>query len=191
MNQSPAKPDTVQGRRDTKYKIRDTRIMKCEMCENKEAIVHLKQSSDGDIKELHLCGKCAQEKGLNIHESIPLTDFLFGMEVQQGSSSGGADKTCFNCGMSRSQFREKSRLGCAVCYETFSSDLESMLEDMQKKDSHIGKIPAGEKAAAELSALQEALNRAVVSQDFEKAAMLRDRIEELKKITTLSSLVNK
>ena len=51
---------------------------------------------------------------------------------------------------------------------------------MQKGDAHVGKVPAASIRSAELLKVQESMQEAVRAQDFETAARLRDRIQELR-----------
>ena len=154
--------------------------MLCEICQKNEASVHFKQVCNGAVREMHFCEECTTKKGFGVQSPMVLTDFLFGVEVQQEQEPGGVDKVCPNCRMRHSDFQKTSRLGCAVCYETCSSELEILLDDMQKGSQHIGKVPATEKIAAEIASVQKGLDEAVASQNFEEAAKLRDLMRDLK-----------
>lgn len=171
--------------------------MQCELCKNNEATVHFKQAHDGKVKEMYLCEECAAKNGFNVHSPMSLTDFLFGMsegsfgEVESEGSSGqevepGPDKACPNCHMRLSDFRKTSRLGCAVCYEVFSEELTPLLADVQKGSQHVGKMPVqrilrtSEKTSTGIASIQRDLDKAIASQNFEEAAILRDRIETIK-----------
>lgn len=155
--------------------------MKCEICKKNEAAVHFKQVHDGEVKEMYLCEECAAQKGFDIQSPMPLADLLFGVGVQHEIETAGGDKECPACHMRGSDFRKTSRLGCSVCYETFSDELMPFLAGMHKSCRHVGKVPAGEKVAAEITSLQKTLEEAVASQNFEEAARLRDLISELRK----------
>lgn len=154
--------------------------MKCELCKKNEATVHLKQASDGKVREVHLCEECAAEKGFDVQSPLALTDFLFGLEIQQQTEPDGIDEACPNCHMRRSDFRKTSRLGCAQCYETFSDELTPLLAEMQKGSQHVGKAPKSEKILGEIASLRRKLDEAVASQNFEEAARLRDAIRGMK-----------
>jgi protein arginine kinase activator len=149
--------------------------MKCQRCQQADATVHVKQASDGDVRELHLCAACAAHQGFQPPEQMGLPDFLFGIEVEQATETGdGEDRSCPACHMRESDFRKAQRLGCAACYEAFRSTLAEYLRDMQSGESHVGKVPVSERQRVERAALQGRLNEAVEEQDFEEAARLRD-----------------
>lgn len=154
--------------------------MNCEFCKKNEATMHFKQAYNDQVKEVHLCQECAEENGFDVQSPMSLTDFLFGLEVQEEVGPGGPDKECPNCHIHRSDFQKTSRLGCAVCYETFSGDLTPLLADMQKGTQHVGKVPASERISVGIVSIQRDLDEAVASQNFEEAARLRDAIREIK-----------
>jgi len=153
--------------------------MKCESCHKAEASVHLKQVVDGKIKEVFLCQECAARKGMKSPEE--LADFLFGLSesLSAGAESPATVKRCPGCKLSFADFESKHRLGCPQCYETFRQELIPVIEDMQRAQTHIGKVPAGERSRKQVQELKAQLLQAVKVQDFESAAELRDRIKEL------------
>jgi protein arginine kinase activator len=69
-------------------------------------------------------------------------------------------------------------LGCAVCYEKFSVHLTTALQDSQKTLVHVGKRPGRKNARRE--DLEAELQQLVRSEQYEKAAEVRDRIAKLK-----------
>jgi len=153
--------------------------MKCQICQQNEANLQVKQVISGDVREIAVCGECAAKSGVK-EASIPmLTDFLFGIGMKPQPQPVDEDKACVECHMRYSDFRKGSLLGCAACYESFESELRPLLESIHEGDRHTGKAPAGELAAAETAGLKDRLSRAVAEQDFEKAAELRDRLREI------------
>ena len=124
--------------------------MKCDLCKNKEATVHVKQVCEGAVKELSVCADCAAEKGLDAQSPLSLTNFLFGMGSQaqaQAETAGEAqNRKCPGCGLRSSEFKKGSRLGCSVCYETFEEDLGPILAGMHPGTRHVGKVPASQRS---------------------------------------------
>lgn len=165
--------------------------MKCELCKQNEAAVHLKHAFNGEVREVHLCSDCAAKKGFVAKLSpASLTDFLFGMEAQRKVEPQGTDISCPNCHMRRSDFRKNSRFGCSVCYQAFSEELVPLLDEFQKGHQHVGKVPVREKNAVELAALQKKLELAVEIQNFEEAARLRDEIQALRSNRTDKQMID-
>lgn len=168
--------------------------MLCESCKERDATVHLTQVIDGTIKKLHLCEECAAKSGFNAQSPLSITDILLGMGMESGmgvedkaepAAKRKADLYCPRCHMRREEFKKSGRFGCGTCYETFAKDLPPLLKAMQRSDHHTGKIPRGAsaqiRAIAELAALERQMEQAVASENFEEAAVLRDKINECRK----------
>jgi protein arginine kinase activator len=156
-------------------------MIKCQMCNQNDATVHFKQVVNGAMQEMALCQSCAQKNGFDLKSSLALTDFLFGPGGPEPTDVAAADDiACASCHMRRSDFQRTSRLGCAACYETFHEDIAQMLPSMHGSDRHAGKVPASQLVTARIAGLRQEIKDAVVAQDFERAAALRDEIRALK-----------
>lgn len=154
--------------------------VKCQICKTNEATVHFKQAIDGEVRELNCCQTCAAKNGFDVQSPMALTDFLFGLGMQDAGGDEPDDRVCAACGLTRAAFRKTSRLGCARCYEAFADELAPMLQDMHRAAEHAGKVPATARVSAEAAALQKAMERAVAEEDFEEAAKLRDRLRDMR-----------
>jgi protein arginine kinase activator len=153
--------------------------MLCEFCKENEATVHLKQVCNGDVKEIDICVDCAEERGFDVQSPLAMTDFLFGMGNVGNVEKRVEEKACPNCHMRPSDFKKASRLGCPACYEAFAEELSPMLSGMHNGARHVGKVLAREKVSLDLTKLRDELDRCVSQQDFEQAAVLRDKIKSL------------
>jgi protein arginine kinase activator len=165
--------------------------MRCDSCHERDAVVELTQIADDKKIELHLCEKCAAEKGISTSASlakIPVGGFV--AALGKGSQAAAAlpnitqTGTCPACGASLEDFRETGRLGCAECYRTFEAPLRDLLRRLHGASRHLGEryaIPGGESVEEVFSRaqLQERLKLAVESERFELAAELRDRLRAL------------
>ncbi len=159
--------------------------MKCDLCD-KEAVVHLTQVVNGEMKEVHLCEEHAVEKGIDINSPISITDILMGLDQNKKPvGSGDLSFACPRCGLTRDEFRKSGRLGCPVCYETFMAELTMAVKAMHHSVQHIGKIPAREgtqtRIKSRIARLQKDLDAAVAREDYEQAARLRDQIRDTRK----------
>jgi protein arginine kinase activator len=156
--------------------------MLCESCQQHEATIHVTQVTDGNSRELHLCEECAEETGLNVQTVMSLPEILFGMSGTDEASKG-VDRHCPRCHMRGSDFKKTGRLGCPHCYEAFTQELQPMLAAMHKGPKHTGKVPVLERKvmdlAARLDGLRKRLDLAVVNEDYEEAARVRDLIREV------------
>lgn len=154
----------------------------CQICGQNPATFHFKQVLNGEVKEIYVCEACSEQEGFEF-ESDSLTDFLFGLGMDQPVRKGDAskgDRVCPTCQMRFSDYRKTSRLGCPQCYETFADDLAPALTGMHRgRVTHCGKVPAlSEKSVAveQVKSLQSSLQAAIAHQNFEEAARIRDQL---------------
>ena len=161
--------------------------MVCDNCGSTEAVVHLTQIVNNQMSTHRLCEKCAAEKGLETTpepSTFPLTDLLAQMGKEAAPETEPAASQCSFCGLTFREFRESGRLGCPHCYETYASHLQRLLRRVHGSTQHVGKVylppdPSASDLERRLQALRRKLNRAVESEDFERAAELRDEIRSL------------
>jgi protein arginine kinase activator len=155
--------------------------MKCDLCD-KEAVVHLTQVVNGEMKEVHLCEEHAVSQGIDLNSPISITDILMGLSGPQKTIASELSLACPRCGMAREEFRKTGRLGCPDCYKTFMAELTMAIKAMHQSGQHLGKIPAREgvqtRMKSKVARLQTDLEAAIAREDFEKAAKLRDQIKK-------------
>ncbi len=152
--------------------------MKCQLCQEREAGVHIKQVQDGKPCDLFVCSDCAAKQGFQNLSVMSMTDFLFGVGLAAEPKAPAEERQCV-CGMTTRELKKNSRMGCSRCYETFDEELKPILASMQPGDRHVGKMPVSAKAVAEITLMRQELSKAVAAQDFELAARIRDSIREL------------
>jgi protein arginine kinase activator len=164
--------------------------MSCEQCREREAVIHLTQIVNEQVTTLHLCERCAAEKGVESPGSqpkTPLGTFLaaMGQELpEQTPTTPRTGESCSRCGGSLQDFRESGRLGCPDCYRSFEVPLRDLLRRLHGSTHHMGErysdretAPAPERHQA--ADLREQLRLAVETENFELAAELRDRLRVL------------
>lgn len=165
--------------------------MLCNLCKKNQATVHLTEIIDDQMSELHLCDECARKKSMQMEQQFGLSDLLAGL-VDYGKQAGGFEKVssgvkCKHCGLCYEDFRKIGRLGCSECYEAFVKYLGPLLKRIHGANYHVGKKPvltqeAPSKGAKEklidIVALKDKLQQAILSEEFELAAQLRDAIKE-------------
>ena len=150
----------------------------CEICEQVEACVEVKHFENGELRELSLCAACAQAHGLNLPPN--LADLLLESTLQEVAAvpaeadAGGGEQRCPACGLDVLAFRKSGRLGCSQCYQALGDVLEPLLLGMHRSLTYRGTLPVG--AVEDPRTLQAALREAVLQEDYETAARLRDRI---------------
>jgi protein arginine kinase activator len=170
--------------------------MLCDICHDKQAVIHLKQIRNNEDVRINLCEDCANKKGFNLLtiEELPLegphfdlADLLSGFTDMPASLKDNKDTVkCLNCGTTYSDFKNSGRLGCSECYNAFSKQLAPLLRRLQGASYHGGKVPdkkdKPEKTSRKktLQELKDELKKAVEQEEYEKAAIIRDKIKEYK-----------
>ncbi|MDP8213018.1 MAG: UvrB/UvrC motif-containing protein [Candidatus Zapsychrus exili] len=162
--------------------------MLCDICNKKKASVHLTEIVDGQMAELHLCEGCSKEKSVQMEQQFGLADLLAGL-ADFGKHQATPEETplvCSNCNLSYEDFRKFGRLGCSNCYQTFEVHLAPLLKKIHGSNKHLGKKPLkvvvtsqNEEECVNANSLKQLLSDAIEREDFEDAAMLRDKIREL------------
>ena len=180
--------------------------MKCQNCGKNDANTHLKQNINGNISESYLCSECAEKLGyggifgnfgsFGNFGNLGLFNGMFGSLLGGGFASSALPSAvkCKKCGSTFGDIAERGTVGCADCYDTFRERLAPSIERIHGRAHHIGKgadsanaphEKATESQTKPLSAedkikqLRAQMQTAVDKQDYEQAAVLRDRIKEL------------
>jgi protein arginine kinase activator len=159
--------------------------MLCDNCKNNPASVHMVSVVNGVKNEQHLCAKCAQELNKNMLAPFNMGDIPFGMGDMFQPVEG--EKKCSTCGMSADYLRRSGKLGCAQCYKDLRSELTPALRRMHGRTQHVGREPllepedqAAREKKRKLEAMQGELETAIEQEQYEKAALLRDEIKQLR-----------
>ena len=175
--------------------------MLCQNCHENEATVHIQKIVDGQVTSFHLCEACAAKKGSDDPDlpELNLAEVLFDLAGKAVTAAAKPEKdeeqgiiVCPECGWSLEQLRKTGYMGCPGCYETFGPLIHGMLKNMHRGDRHAGKIPlsAGPRAVKnrkimmlqrEIEQLRKDLDEKVRREEYEDAAVLRDRIQELER----------
>jgi len=174
--------------------------MLCDICHKNDASVHLTEIVDDQMTELHLCDECARQKSVEMEQQFGLSDLLAGL-ADFGKQAGVAELgklECQQCHLKYDDFKKIGRLGCSECYESFRKYLNPLLRKIHGAAAHTGKKPRGfvakpqtkpqpvktvaqqekpQKAEGALG-LKQQLQEAIQVENFELAAVLRDKIRE-------------
>lgn len=159
--------------------------MLCDSCGKAEATVHLTQIVNDKVTKLHICEACAKAKGAEMEEHFGLSDLMSGLAdlgTNLEPETMNAIK-CPTCGFTYQDFKKIGRLGCGNCYETFKKQLDPLLKRIHGANRHTGKVSlmAGNtvKEHIAIQDLKVQLEKAILSEKFEEAVKLRDKIREL------------
>ncbi len=158
--------------------------MLCQKCGKNQATTHYTQIINGKKTEMHLCSQCAGS-GNGTFPSL-LSDMFFGETPYLGFDTG--ETVCPGCGSTLSRIRSQGKVGCGQCYDTFLDALLPYIRQIHGTDSHVRGVPAPESLSAETpenagteeAVLKKQLADAIAREDYEQAAVLRDKIKECK-----------
>jgi len=161
--------------------------MKCQICGVREATTHIKQNFNGQISEQHLCSRCARETDAGI--SLPdVFQSLFGV-FPQALPAAQERRRCSKCGLSFAEIAQIGKVGCADCYREFYDQLAPTIQRIHGRVLHAGNADKSmNKAAAiaveetremKITKRKAELQEAIQTQNFERAAELRDEIHQL------------
>ena len=153
-------------------------MKKCRRC-SKPATLHITEIRKGEVQQLHLCEICAQK-------------YLAQGNQEDDESSSGLNSeeleavdelACPHCGITFKQFRSQGRLGCPHDYQVFETELNQLLENIHDGTQHCGKVPHSTGEANQdhfrLIKLRNELQVAVKDEAYERAASLRDEIQQI------------
>ena len=160
--------------------------MVCDQCGERKAVIHFTEIQNNEVTTSHLCESCAAERGLSPSVTpgdFPLTDFLAKMN-EAGEPTTGEGTRCPFCGTDLAEFKKVGRLGCSHCYVALERHLRTLLRRLHGGTQHVGKVylppdPSEAELERRLMGLRRKLARAVDTEDFERAAQLRDQIRSL------------
>ncbi len=176
--------------------------MLCDICHKREATIHITEIINDEVKELHVCQKCAEAESIKMQQAFGIADLLSGLVEFPGLVEEEEELKCPTCGMSYSDFRKLGKLGCGDCYKAFRKVLLPLLKNIHGSTHHIGKEPerivstgkekappAGRQAKKvnvatkedRMAGLKEKLKKAIQAEEYEEAAVLRDRIRALER----------
>lgn len=166
--------------------------MKCTNCKKKEATVFYREIVNGKETNWALCPDCAaamdKEKGASLFSDMS--------DIFQGGLLGGLfnsvhapsaakeEKKCNLCGATFRQLCEEGKAGCPACYLSFREEFAPTLSRLHGSASHRGRVPGAlrEKKSKEdkIASLERDLKEAIEAEKFEDAAVLRDKLREMR-----------
>jgi protein arginine kinase activator len=164
--------------------------IKCHNCgKDTDGTVKITQIRGSQKTVVTLCRECASAMGF--HNPLDQTPFplakILESIVDQSLSpldEETAGVGCKQCGMTFTEFSQQGRFGCGACYEVFRPKLEVILRKIHGNSMHRGKLPnsqdSGVISVQEQERLESEYHRAIESEEFERAADLRDRLREIR-----------
>ncbi len=155
--------------------------MNCERCHKNHATYHLTAIENGVKREAHICEECARQSGVGFKFNFTIGELVGAPREEKAPKANQV--RCPECGITYSEFKTKARLGCPHDYDIFRGELMRLLEKIHGSTTHVGKTPRTAddqvRKENELIRLKRDLESMVRSENFEKAAEIRDRIKTL------------
>lgn len=174
--------------------------MLCQDCKKQEAQVHLTQIINNEKTTLNLCKQCAAARGFHSpleNSPFPLADILSGLASTTPGTppvETGDPITCSGCGLTFQAFTRQGRFGCGECYKAFRPRLEPIMRKIHGASLHRGQRPVaifdsdpGDDTipVKEEERLEAELTKAIESEDFERAAEIRDKLKTIREESSL------
>lgn len=165
--------------------------MLCENCGKKEATVHYTKIINGEKSQYHLCEACAgeNEELISTTNDFSFHNLLSGLLNFDSVINGGSvglnpdSERCKACGLTFTQFKKFGKFGCHECYSYFEPQLEPIFRRIHGNSKHSGKVPLRTgskiKLSKELETLKLELQQKIAKEQFEEAAIIRDKIKSL------------
>lgn len=170
--------------------------MLCEKCKKNEAKINLVTVMNGQKHEIWLCENCAKDianipffspiiQNANIPFQGILSEMLSNIDNNKTKIDNNKIKelVCSSCGLTYNEFKKSGRLGCIDCYKEFETVLEPRIKSLQAGMKHVGKIPKikGKELAQKrkLKDLKGEMQKLIVAEEYERAAVVRDEIKKL------------
>jgi len=154
-------------------------MKKCRRC-SKPATTHITDIRKGEVQVLHLCDTCAH-KFLKTGQDTD--DDGLALEPADESLDAVDDVACPHCGITFREFRAHGRLGCPHDYKVFEAELNELLNNIHDDTQHCGKAPHQTSESSQeqfrLIKLRKELQAAVTNEAYERAAKLRDEIQDV------------
>ena len=177
--------------------------MLCEKCKKNEAKINLVKIVNGEKQEIWLCEDCAKNiseipflSTLGKEIDFPFQGFLTGVisnisEISENKPKKRQILRCPNCETTEYEFKKTGKVGCPMCYDIFSSEINKALED--NNSEYIGKIPKKSRnqiiQKRKLKNLKENLQKLILNEEYEEAAIVRDTIKQLENSILEENLV--
>lgn len=169
--------------------------MLCENCQEREATIFYTEIVNGVKSEHSLCSECAKE--IDFGDELPFAELLAGIlgaysEAGTEARQDGMEQViCPTCKLSYHEFLQMGTFGCEDCYGVFEPLIRDNIKKIQGNDAHLGKRPLhnkntrgttgeGGSISDEIVVLKERLKEALMIEDYEEAAKLRDQVKLLK-----------
>ena len=152
--------------------------MMCDKCGTRDAKVAFNVLFDGKKIVRNYCLQCASM--LNRGDALSIQMALINSLTAESMETA---VVCPKCGTSVEAMQKSGRVGCAACYRAFGKATEELLKKLNGTERQIAEttldMPQMTETQQRLRALRNEMAQAVSVENYERAAQLRDEINEL------------
>jgi len=168
--------------------------MLCEECGKNQATLSITVTTGSGTSTRRLCPECVKKMELNLVKG-DIQSFLSSVLSVLGSekkNSASPELKCTGCGLTFEEFEHTGRLGCAQCYRDFAQQLKPSLQKIHGRVQHAGRKPKtyaadpSQERMQKISELRRKMDEAVLSENFEEAARIRDELKVLAEATEVT-----
>ncbi|RJQ32097.1 MAG: hypothetical protein C4562_03460 [Actinobacteria bacterium] len=164
----------------------------CEQCHKKVASAWVTKIEGSEVTKFSLCEDCLKAFSLKISinsQNLPLDSYFNCLNDKEFYPERLSNfKMCPKCQLSFADFMQTGLLGCPNCYQFFGQQLRPLLEEMHGSLEYKGKIPVWAPVTyvlnTELKALKNELFSLISQENYEAAALIRDKINTVKEKLT-------
>ena len=177
--------------------------MLCQNCGKQNFTLKITRIRDGVAEEVKVCEDCALQispyhakiaKKKNLDKTSVenlLKDLLSKQEVSGaleevllGSKVVDLSATCGSCGLDFQRYKQTYMLGCPECYDSFGERLLSDIQRIHGATEHVagktsGTVRRNLDTQARSRALRQELEECLDSEDYARAARIRDELRKL------------
>lgn len=179
--------------------------MICQICKINSATIHIHKILNGKDESLDICQTCATEKNLvkelasgltlNLAELLQTPQLTYKknkLQLLKEQDLITPDHTCPNCHWTTEDLKRTGRLGCCQCWSVFKEILDHAIPLLHRGNAHHLQHDQQQEATLNqedkkslryvetITKLESDLQHLIEIEAYEKAAILRDKITELK-----------
>lgn len=156
--------------------------MLCEECKKNPATVVITVMTGNETTTRHLCQECVEKIETSFAKG-DMSSFLSSLLSILSKEPKEEAVRCDVCGLTYEEFQNSGKLGCAHCYEVFAGKLKPLLLRVHGRSQHAGRVPKSHQQERSFEQcileLKTKMEMAVLSENFEEAATLRDKIRAM------------
>ncbi|CRF34970.1 excinuclease ABC subunit B [Brachyspira suanatina] len=167
--------------------------MKCNICGKEKAVLYIQEIIGNERRQIHICKEC-EINGNIIEKCLELEfnniDTIFPNykslpSKKKKKKTPHSNKICKVCGYSLDDFLKTGVVSCPKCYEYFKSEISKHIKKIHRENKHIGKISSrnltNKDIESKINKYREEIELFIKIEKYEEAALIRDKLEHLKK----------